>query len=222
VESLAISFRKVSCSYSQGREALQHFSLDIAAGERVALVGPSGSGKSTALELLLRFRPYEGAIFLGDAELRFVTDENLRRLVAAVPQRPHLFNTTIRENIMLARPEATEEELSNAVDDAGLLSWVKGLPEGLDTLVGEQGSLVSGGEARRIALARALLSDLPILLLDEPTEGLDSDTERLVVERLEKRTREKTVLLITHRKACLQLASRVVTLTECSSEAHGR
>lgn len=213
---LAISFRAVSCSYAPGRNALQYFSLDIAAGERVAVVGPSGSGKSTILELLLRFRPYEGDIFLGDTELRSVTDDDLRLLITAVPQRPHLFNTTIRDNIKLARPEATGEELASAVADAGLASWIGGLPQGLDTLVGEQGSLVSGGEARRIALARALLRDAPIVLLDEPTEGLDSEMERLVSDRLAVRFTGKTVLLITHRRACLRLVDRVVTPTECS------
>jgi ATP-binding cassette, subfamily C, bacterial CydC len=217
-EPVAISFRMASCSYTPGRDALQRFSLYIAAGERVALVGPSGSGKSTVLEVLLRFRPYEGDIFLGGVELRSITDDDLHRLVTAVPQRPHLFNTTIRDNILLARPEASGEELSRAVADAGLAAWIEGLPHGFDTLVGEQGGLVSGGEARRIALARALLRDAPIMLLDEPTEGLDGEMERLVVDRLAVRITGKTVLLITHRRACLRLVDRVVTLEECSSE----
>ncbi|MRR54889.1 MAG: thiol reductant ABC exporter subunit CydC [Deltaproteobacteria bacterium] len=216
---LPVSFHDVRAIYLPEYTARQQFSLNVAAGERVALIGPSGAGKSTIMELLLRFRPYTGTILIGDAELRDIADETLRQLVTALPQAPHLFNATIRDNILIAHPEASADELSAAISDAGLSEWIAKLPEGLATQVGEQGHLVSGGEARRIALARTLLKDTPIVLLDEPTEGLDAALERQVVARLAERLAGKTVLLATHRRACLALADRVVTLEECCGES---
>lgn len=214
---VAIDFQNVTCSYAPGLTALSGFNLSLAAGERVALVGPSGSGKSTIIELLLRFRPYNGQIFYGNTELGQLADDTVRHLVAALPQNPHLLNTTLRENILLARPEATEDELNEALRDAGLADWIATLPDGLATEVGEGGYCVSGGEARRIALARTLLQDAPVLLLDEPTEGLDSETEQMLVARLAKRISGKTVLLASHRPACLALVERVVTLAAGNS-----
>jgi ATP-binding cassette subfamily C protein CydC len=218
VVPLAISFHDVRATYLPEHTARLRFSLNVAAGERVALIGPSGAGKSTIMELLLRFRPYTGTIVIGDAELRDIADDTLRQLVTALPQAPHLFNATIRDNILIARPEASSSEIAEAIADAGLVAWIAKLPEGLETQVGEQGHLVSGGEARRIALARTLLGDTPIVLLDEPTEGLDAELERQVVARLAERLAGKTVLLATHRRACLALAERVVTLEECCRE----
>ncbi len=207
-----ITFKNVDCSYVPGIPIINNFSAEISSGNRIALVGPSGSGKSTLAELLLRFRDYQGSITIGGTELRTLAADDLLTLISAVPQQPHLFNTTIRENILIGCPEATAEQTGQATDDAGLADWIKTLPLGLDTPVGEGGSAVSGGEGRRIALARALLKDAPILLLDEPTEGLDSKTEQKVIERLMERTAGKTVIIITHRPACLKLAERVVSL----------
>jgi ATP-binding cassette subfamily C protein CydC len=209
-----IVFRDVSCTPAAGPPLLRGFSLHVPAGTRVALLGPSGSGKSTVMALLLRFRDYGGSITLGGTELRCLASDQARRLFSALPQQPHLFNATIGENILLARPEASQEELWLALADSGLSRWVEGLPQGLDTPVGEGGCKISGGEARRIALARALLKDAPLLLLDEPTEGLDVETEREMVARLAERTRGKTVLLATHRPACLAMADRVVRLPD--------
>ena len=182
----------------------------------MALVGPSGAGKSTVVELLLRFRDYGGSVTVGGVELRDLAADDLHRLIAAVPQRPHLFNATIRENILVGRYGAGEDDLAGVLEDAGLTAWVAALPQGLETPVGEGGCAVSGGEARRIALARALLKGAPILLLDEPTEGLDAATEQQVVTRLAERTKGMTVLLITHRPACLALVDRVVRLPDRS------
>jgi ATP-binding cassette, subfamily C, bacterial CydC len=210
--STGICFRNVSFSYVPALPVLQGFNLSVPAGGRVALIGPSGIGKSSIAELLLRFRDYHGSITVGGTEIRDLVADDLRRMIAAVPQRPHLFNSTIRENILLGKPGASDELLQQALADAGLAAWVAGLPLGLDTAVGEGGSALSGGEARRVALARALLKDAPILLLDEPTEGLDAATEQDVVARLALRTRGKTVVIITHRPACLVLAERVVRL----------
>lgn len=209
-----IVFRDVSCAPPFGPPLLRGFSLHVPAGSRVALSGPSGSGKSTVMNLLLRFREYGGSISLGGTELRSLASDGARSLFSALPQQPHLFNATIGENILLARPDASREELRQALQDSGLARWVAALPQGLDTPVGEGACAISGGEAKRIALARALLKDAPILLLDEPTEGLDRDTEQEVVARLAERTRGRTVLLATHRPACLAMVDRVVQMEE--------
>lgn len=201
----------VDLGYENGPLVLERFSLQLAAGEQVAVVGPSGSGKSSLIELLLRFRPYQGSVRIGGAELREIPMEQLAKLVAAVPQQPHLFNSSIRDNILLGRGCSTEW-LEVILHTCCLDDWISGLPNGLDTPVGEAGSAVSGGEARRIALARALVADTPILLLDEPTEGLDGATEQMVVEHLKARLQGKTVLVVTHRPACLALAERVITI----------
>lgn len=214
-----ISFLDVSSSYDPARPVLHNFTLRIPAGGRVALVGPSGAGKSTVVELLLRFRDYGGSITVGGVELRDLAADDLYRLIAAVPQRPHLFNATIGENILVGRSGAGEDDLAGVLEDAGLSAWVAGLPQGLETPVGEGGSAVSGGEARRIALARALLKGAPILLLDEPTEGLDAVTEQQVITRLTERIKGTTVLIITHRPACLALADRVVRLPGNNGQA---
>jgi ATP-binding cassette, subfamily C, bacterial CydC len=207
-----VVFSNVSSAHAPDRPVLAGFNLTVAAGERVALIGPSGSGKSTVVEILLRFREYGGSVTVGGTEIRTLAAADLLSLIAAVPQRPHLFDASIRENILVGRPDASEKEVRSVVEDAGLAGWIDGLPMGIETPVGEGGSAVSGGEARRIALARALLKDAPLLLLDEPTEGLDAATEQAVVARLAARTMGKTVLLVTHRPACLALAGRVVRL----------
>lgn len=216
-----IVFRNVSSSYDPALPVLSGFNLEIPPGGRVAIAGPSGVGKSTVAEILLRFRGYEGSVTVGGVEIRNLAAHELRGLIAAVPQRPHLFNATIRENIMVGNPGVGDGEVRRALADAGLTAWVDSLPLGLDTPVGEGGSAVSGGEARRIALARALVKDAPILVLDEPTEGLDAATEREVVARLVARTAGKTVLVITHRPACLALAERVVRLSMEHGNAGG-
>ncbi|RNC69066.1 MAG: thiol reductant ABC exporter subunit CydC [Desulfuromonadales bacterium] len=207
-----IVFRDVFCAYDPALPVLKGFSLEVPEGTCVAVTGPSGIGKSTVAEILLRFRDYDGSVTVGGTEIRDLAAADLRQLIAAVPQRPHLFNATIRENILVGNPMASDEDLRQAQEDAGLSVWVAGLPLELETPVGQGGGAVSGGEARRIALARTLLKDAPILLLDEPTEGLDAVTEREVVARLGTRMKGKTVLVITHRPACLTLADRVVRM----------
>jgi len=205
-------FQDVSCAYDPSRPVLSGFNLEVQAGEHLALTGPSGSGKSTVVEILLRFRNYEGCVTIGGTNLADLASDDLHRLLSAVPQRPHLFNSSLRENLLLAKPGAGGIELASALADAGLAEWVESLPLGLETPLGEGGSEVSGGEARRIALARALLADAPILVLDEPTEGLDAAAEQLIVARLKERLVGKTVLLISHRPLCLLLADRIVRM----------
>jgi ATP-binding cassette subfamily C protein CydC len=208
----ALLLQNVSFSYNGDKQVLSGFNLELPPGSRLALTGDSGSGKSTLAEILLRFRDYAGSITLGGRELKSLAADELRLLIAALPQQPHLFNTTIRENIILAKPEATPAELDAVVYAAMLDSWVDGLPEGLDTMVGEGGSAVSGGEARRIAVARTLLKDAPVVILDEPTEGLDGGTEQQLLERLDRRLQGKSLLLITHRPAPLAIVDRVIRL----------
>ncbi|MGE3259143.1 MAG: thiol reductant ABC exporter subunit CydC [Geobacter sp.] len=210
-EGYRIELQGVSCSYGGGPAVLEQFCLTLAEGERVAVVGVSGSGKSTLVELLLRFRNYQGSITIGGVELRDCATDELNRLLVALPQAPHLFNATIRDNILLGRT-LSDQQLSELVEDCGLDAWIATLPLGLDTPVGETGSSVSGGEARRIALARTLVTDAPVVLLDEPTEGLDGATEQLVVQRLHKRLAGRSVLVVTHRPTVLALAQRVVRI----------
>jgi ATP-binding cassette subfamily C protein CydC len=206
-----IQFRNVRFSYDQS-PVLSDFCLEIPQGRCMALVGPSGSGKSTVAEILLRFREYEGSVSIGGVEIRDMAESDLHGILAALTQYPHLFNTTIRENIMLGNREAGDDHLQEALYCAGIDAWIESLPLGLDTAVGEGGSAVSGGEARRIALARTLLKGAPILILDEPTEGLDANTEQEVVSRLTRFVKGRTVLLITHRPACMAMAEQVVVM----------
>ena len=208
----SISFRNVSFAYDDSAPVLSGFYLDLPKGVKVVLTGRSGSGKSTLAQILLRFRNYGGSVTIGGTELDLLSADELRTLISAVLQQPHIFNTTIRDNVTVSRPSATNEEISSAVYDAVLDEWIAGLPEGLDTIVGEMGSAVSGGEARRIAVARALLQKAEIYILDEPTEGLDADTERKLLERVARRLEGKTLVLISHRPAAAEIVDTVVSI----------
>ncbi len=211
-----ICFTDVSASYLPGEPVLRNVSLIIPEGGRAVLTGSSGVGKSLLLEILLRFRTYEGSVTVGGIEISTLPKEILMDMIAVVPQRPHLFNGTIRDNILLGNRAASEDQLQQALRDSCLDLWVAGLPLGLDTAVGVNGSAVSGGEARRIALARALLKDAAILLLDEPTEGLDGETERRLVSNLAARfggDETTTLLVVSHRPACLALGDSIVHLS---------
>lgn len=216
---MTLVFSDVSASYLPDSPVLRGISLIVPSGSSVVLTGGSGSGKSLLIELLLRFRNYQGSITLGGTEIRDLSKEALLSFVAAVPQRPYLFNGSIRDNILVGNVAAGDDELHRALVDSSLDMWVSGLPDGLDTQVGCNGSAVSGGEARRIALARALLKNAPILLLDEPTEGLDAETERTVVIRLKERFRRSgmTMLVVSHRPACLSLGEHFMHVDPANS-----
>ena len=192
---------------------LQNINLILPQGKCLALVGPSGSGKSTLAHLLLRFWDYqEGGIQFGGHELREYRQDDLYRYVSVVEQDTHLFNTTIRENLMLARPEATEEEMIEAARQAQLHDFVQTLPEGYDTPVGEQGLRLSGGERQRIAIARAFLKNAPILILDEPTVNLDAITERAVLRAINVLRQGRTTLLVTHRLTEMEMVDEILVL----------
>ncbi|MBO8193904.1 thiol reductant ABC exporter subunit CydC [Streptomyces oryzae] len=196
--------------------ALDGVSLRLPPGRRVVLRGASGSGKSTLIAALMRFVPYEaGSIRVGGREMRELRDctgSDVRRVITGMTQDAHLFHTTIRANLLLARPGATEAELREAAGRARILEWIESLPDGWETLLGGDGATVSGGQRQRLLLARALLADPPVLVLDEPTEGLDPDTAAAVLADILDATRGRTTLLVTHERSGLAAADRVVTL----------
>ncbi len=192
---------------------LEHACLRLAPGRRVALMGPSGAGKSTLAQLLVRFRdPDAGSVRIGGVDLRELSQDDVRRAVTIAAQDAHLFNTTLRENVQLARREATEEELWAALEAAGAAEWVRNLPDGLDTLVGEDGGALSGGQRQRIALARALLSDARFLVLDEPTAHLDAATAESVMRAIVTGAGERGVLAITHSELGVELFDEALEL----------
>ncbi|SOE28954.1 ATP-binding cassette, subfamily C, CydCD [Streptomyces sp. OK228] len=197
----------------QDRDALAGLDLTIEQGRRVAVVGPSGSGKTTLAQVLLRFLDAEaGTYTLGGTNAYGMDGDDVRRLVGLCAQDAHLFDSTVRENLLLARKNATEAELRGALARARLLEWADGLPDGLDTLIGEHGARLSGGQRQRLALARALLADFPVLVLDEPAEHLDLPTADALTADLLAATEGRTTLLITHRLAGLAAVDEVIVL----------
>ncbi len=181
-----MAFEGVTARYAPDAPAvLCDFDLRLEPGRRVALVGPSGAGKTTVANLMLRFLdPEEGRVTIGGRDVRELRQHDVRRTFALAGQDAHVFNSTIRANLSLARPGASDEELEDALDRARIGAWVASLPEGLDTLVGEEGATLSGGQHQRLTIARALLSDAPVLVLDEPTAHLDTETAEALVRDL--------------------------------------
>lgn len=213
---VTVALEGVSATYpSEASPALEDFDLRLAPGSRVALVGPSGAGKTTVTSLLLRFLdPQEGRVTIDGVDLRALSQEHVRRTFALAGQEAHVFDSSIRENLRLARPDASDEELRRALQRARLGDWVETLPDGLDTLVGEEGGKLSGGQRQRLVVARALLTDSPVLVLDEPTAHLDGPTAEALVADVLEAAEDRSVLLITHRPEGLELVDRVVTIPE--------
>ncbi len=209
-----IKVEKLSFRYNeQGTEVLHDISFTLASGKSLAIVGPSGAGKSTLLYLLLRFWEYDrGSIWLGGQELKSYQSQKLRNMFSVVSQQSHMFNASIRDNILLARPDASEAEFQQVLESVELSEWVKSLPQGYDTMVGQNGHALSGGQRQRIAIARALLRNAPILILDEPTVGLDALTEEAVMRTIEKLMTGRTMILITHRLTGLQNMGEILVL----------
>jgi len=208
----AISFNNVGFGYPGAPKMFDRFSLRLQAGQRVGLVGQSGGGKSTLFTLLQRFYDVdEGNITIDGQDIAKVTQQSLREAISVVPQDISLFHRSIRENIRYGRPNASDDEVLRAAI-AARCDFIESLPEGLDTMVGDRGVKLSGGQRQRIAIARAFLKDAPILLLDEATAALDSESEEAIREALSRLMRGRTVIAIAHRLATLRNFDRVVVL----------
>ena len=214
IELSSIEFSNLSFAYpTQTTPALQHVTFNLQPGHSLAIVGPSGAGKSTIVNLLLRFWEYSsGDIRLGSKSLHGLEQDQVRERCAVVSQSSYLFNASIRENLQLARPSASIEEMEEATRQAQIHEFILGLPKGYETVIGEQGQRLSGGERQRLAIARALLKDAPILILDEPTANLDPLTEKQVLETLFGIMKDKTTLLITHRLVGLENLDEILVM----------
>ena len=219
-----LCFEDVGFRYPEAEgEAVRGVSFRVARGERIALVGLSGAGKSTVLDLVARFHdPSRGRILADGRDLRSLKPEDWLARLAVVQQRPFLFQASIRENVRYGRPEASDEEVRAACTAARLGDMLARLPQGLDTLVGEGGARLSGGEAQRVTIARALLKDAEILLLDEATSALDSESERLVQSALERLMEQRTTFVIAHRLSTIRGADRILVMEDGSVVEEGR
>lgn len=210
-----ISFNNVDFSYQKERPILKNVNFVVQPGEKVAIVGPSGAGKSTISRLLFRFYdPSAGTIKIGEKDISQVTQESLRKAIGVVPQDTVLFNDTLIENIRYGRPDATQEEIDKAVELAYLKPFIKSLPKGYETQVGERGLKVSGGEKQRIAIARAILKNPRLLIFDEATSSLDSESEKAILKALKKVAADKTTLVIAHRLSTIVDCDRILVLKE--------
>ena len=209
---VALTLNQVTFSYpQQPTAALENISLQVSAGDHIAILGRTGCGKSTLLQLLTRaWDPAQGEILLNDQPLAQLNETTLRRAMSVVPQRVHLFSATLRDNLLLAAPQASDAHLVNILERVGLGKLLD--DSGLNSWLGEGGRQLSGGELRRLAIARALLHDAPLMLLDEPTEGLDATTESQILDLLAEVMKEKTVLMVTHRLRGLARFNQIIIM----------
>lgn len=211
-----IHFSDISFTYDQKnntRPVLTNFSLSIPAGQKVGVVGLSGAGKSTLAKLLLRFNDVDkGQVLIDGIDIRDLKQTDVRKQIAYVPQEPLLFHASVRENVLLSRPNATNEEIRAALRSAHALKFVSQLPEGMDSIVGERGVKLSGGQKQRIAIARAVLQHSPIIVLDEATSALDSESEQIIKDSFSKILKGKTAIVIAHRLSTLSEMDRIVVI----------
>jgi len=215
VPSGVIEFKQVDFSFHEEREVLKDFNLAITSHEKVALVGPSGAGKTTITKLILRFFDVKGGeISIDGQDIASVTQRSLRESIAFVPQEPTLFHRTLMDNIRYGRPEATDEEVIEAARKAHCTEFISQAPEGYNTYVGERGIKLSGGERQRIAIARAILKNAPILVLDEATSSLDSESESLIQDALAELMQGKTVIAIAHRLSTVMKMDRIILIED--------
>jgi ATP-binding cassette subfamily B protein len=213
----ALAFEGVQFHYPTRRDvaALHGFSLDVKPGETVAIVGPSGAGKTTLFQLVQRFYdPDGGRVTIDGIDLRDADPAEVRARIAMVPQETVIFGASARDNLRYGDWSATDDQLWAAAEAANAAEFLRKLPEGLDTFLGEGGARLSGGQRQRVTIARALLRDAPILLLDEATSALDAESERLVQEALERLMANRTTLVIAHRLATVRAAERIIVMSE--------
>ena len=207
---------EVTLSYEgQTNSALKKINLSIPHGKTTALVGPSGSGKSSILNLIPRFYdPDSGELKIDGQNIKDLTISSVRSVIALVSQEPILFDTSIKENILYSRPNSTEEEIISAAKSAAADSFIAQLPNGYDTVIGENGYSLSGGQKQRVSIARAFLKNAPILLLDEATSSLDTESESLVQEAIKKLMKDRTTLVIAHRLSTIINADQIIVLDD--------
>jgi ATP-binding cassette, subfamily B, bacterial len=209
----AIQFERVGFSYPSGQQVLRDFNLEVPAGQKVGLVGRSGAGKSTIIALLQRlYDPDSGGVLIDGQNIAHVTQESLRASIAVVQQDISLFHRSLLENLRYGRPEASDEEVFRAVEAARCTEFINGLPQGFDTVVGDRGMKLSGGQRQRLAIARAFLMDAPIVVLDEATSSLDTESEQSIQEALSRLFKGRTVIAIAHRLSTLDAFDRIVVL----------
>jgi ATP-binding cassette subfamily B protein/subfamily B ATP-binding cassette protein MsbA len=203
----------VRFGYEPGRPVLKSIDLDVRPGETVALVGPTGAGKSTLVSLIARFfDPWDGRVLLDGVDVRHAELASVRAQVALVLQEPLLLPLSVTENLAYGRPGATREQIAAAAVAANAHEFIERLPEGYDSVLGERGATLSGGERQRLSIARALLKNAPVLILDEPTSSLDAETEGLVLEALDRLIQGRTTFIIAHRLSTVQRADRIFVL----------
>lgn len=212
-----VNFEDVTFSYKDNQHdtVLSRLTFSVKAGEQVGLAGHSGGGKTTLSKLLLRFADIDsGAITIDNQNIAEVTQDSLRSAIAYVPQEPYLFHRSLRDNIAYGKPNASDDDIMQAVQQANATDFIAKLPDGLDTIVGERGVKLSGGQRQRIAIARAILKDAPILILDEATSALDSESEKLIQDALEKLMHGRTAIVIAHRLSTIAKLDRVILLDD--------
>jgi ATP-binding cassette subfamily B protein len=217
-----VELRNVSFAYDGGPSVLRDIDLHVPAGRTVAIVGATGSGKTTLVSLLPRlYDPTEGSISIDGADLRTVDLGSLRREIGLVADEPFLFSATIRENIAYARPDASDAEVEQAATRAGIHDFVAGLPDGYDTVVGERGLTLSGGQRQRVSIARTLIKDPRVLILDDATSSVDATTEAEIKAAMRELMRDRTTFVIGHRLSTIALADEIVVLEDGRVAARG-
>ena len=210
-----IRFEDVVFEYEENQPVLKHFSLNVKPNETIALVGNSGGGKSTVVNLIPRFYDIKtGSIKINETDIRDYDIKSLRNNISFVFQDNYLFTGSIRYNIIMGKPDATDEELNNAIKLAHIDEFIDTLPEGIDTIVGERGSSLSGGQRQRVAIARAIIKNAPIVILDEATSALDNESEAIVQKALDNLMQNRTVFVIAHRLSTIHNADRIAVLNE--------
>ncbi len=213
VKTGEIKFKNLQFSFNETRKVLQNINITVKPGERIALIGPSGAGKTTFVKLLLRlYTPTGGHILIDDKDIAMVTQDSLRKNISLVPQDPILFHRTLAENITYGKPNATKKEIEKAAKLAHCDEFIKNLPYGLETFVGERGIKLSGGERQRVAIARAILKNAPILILDEATSSLDSHSEALIQDALNTLMEGRTTIVIAHRLSTIAKMDRIIVV----------